>query len=279
MSARSWKAALGLLAALALAGCGTDASGTGGDVDAGDAEAEVDATPTYGDGLPTHAVGWFALEACPLGWTPMEEAVGRTILPTPKGGSMAIAVGDPLPLGAEPKHGHVAKTKVEVPPQSFAAAGGGNDGHASSGSLDVDVTVEHASAELPLLHLLACEKLAIAAPWAAPLPTGMTSFFRIPICPTGWVSVPDAPGRFVVGLPDKGAPNAVFGGTPLADQEKRQHTHALNGSLATTPNGVALLSGCCNDGFAKNGSYPFSATTEPETVALPYVQLSFCVKQ
>lgn len=270
---------LALLAALALAGCGTDASGIGGDVDAGDAGDDADATPSYGDGLPTHAVGWFALQECPLGWTSMEEAVGRTMLPTPRGGSMAIPVFDPLKLGEAPKHAHAAKTKVDVATQSFAAVGGGNDGHASAGSLDVDVALDDASGDLPLVHLLACEKLAIAAPWAAPLPTGMTSFFRTPTCPSGWVTVPDAPGRFIVGLPDKGEPSAVFGGTPLDDQEKRGHTHAVTGSLVTSPNGVALLSGCCADGFAKNGSYPFSVTTDPAPIALPFVQLSFCVKQ
>lgn len=282
MSARvrpSLALAFSCVLALALSGCGTDASGIGGDVDGG-SDADADETPTYGDGLPTHAVGWFAAQACPLGWAPMDEAAGRTILPTPTGGSMAVAIGEPLRTGESRKHAHAAKTKVEVPTQSFSAIGGsGNDGLASAGSLDVDVPLDDASSELPYVHLLACEKLSLPVPWAKAIPRAMTSFFRLPKCPDGWATLPDSPGRFPVGLPDKAAPGLPFGGSPLQDQEKRGHNHVVTGSLQTSPHGVALLSGCCADGYAKNGAYPISVTSEPSSVDLPYVQLAFCVKQ
>jgi hypothetical protein len=107
----------------------------------------------------------------------------------------------------------------------------------------------------------------------------MTSFFRMPKCPDGWASLADAPGRFLVGLPDKGVPATPFGGSPLQDQEKRGHNHVVTGSMQTSPNGVTLLSGCCADGYAKNGAYPISVTSDPASVDLPYVQLAFCVKQ
>lgn len=278
MSAR---ARFALALAFAICGCGTDASGTGDDnpVDAG-SDADADETPSYGDGLPTYAVGWFAAQACPLGWAPMDEATGRTILPTPSGGSMAVTIGTPLRTGESRKHAHAAKTKVEVPTQSFAAIGGsGNDGLAGAGSIDVDVPLDDASSQLPYVQLLACEKLSLPVPWAKAIPSGMTSFFRLPKCPDAWVSLPDSPGRFLVGLPDKGVPATPFGGTPLQDQEKRGHNHVVNGSFQTAPHGVALLSGCCADGYAKNGAYPISVTSDPSTVDLPYVQLAFCVKQ
>ena len=272
------RAALAL--ALALAGCGNDASGTAADVDAGvDADAAAE-TPSYGDGLPTHAVGWFSAQACPLGWTSMDEATGRTMLPLPTGGTLGATVGAPLLTGEQRTHVHAATTKVDVPTQSFAAiAGSGNDGLGAAGSIDVDVPLDPASAELPYVHLLACEKLAIAAPWAGALPSGMTSFFRLAQCPDGWSSPVVAAGRFLVGLPDKGSPATPFGGSPLSDQESRGHDHVVTGTFATTPNGVALLSGCCGDGYAKNGSYPMSVTAERAPVDLPYVQLAFCVKQ
>ncbi len=280
MSARSRYARVTLAAlALALAGCGTDASGTATDVDAG-SDADADETPHYGDGLPTHAVAWFSTQACPLGWTAVDEAAGRTILPTPTGGTLGATLGAPLRTGERRTHGHAAKTKVDVPAQSFAAIGGsGNDGLASAGSLDVDVPLDPASSELPYVQLLACEKLSIAAPWAGPLPAGMTSFFRLAACPDGWGPIAVASGRFLVGLPDKGTPAAAFGGGPLSDLESRGHDHVVTGSLATSPNGVALLSGCCADGYAKNGSYPISVTADRSPVDLPYVQLPFCVKR
>jgi hypothetical protein len=279
MSARA-RSMFTLSLALSLTGCGTDTSGIGGeDVDAG-SDADADETPTYGDGLPTNAVGWFATQACPLGWAPMDEATGRTILPTPTGGSMAVTVGAPLRTGESRTHAHAAKTKVDVPTQSFVAIGGsGNDGLANAGSLDVDVPLDEGSSQLPYVHLLACEKLSLAVPWAKAIPGGMTSFFRLPKCPDGWASLADSPGRMLVGLPDKGAPGTTFGGTPLQDQETRGHDHIVTGSLQTSAHGVTLLSGCCADGYAKNGAYPISVTSERSTVDLPYVQLAFCVKQ
>jgi hypothetical protein len=69
---------------------------------------------------------------------------------------------------------------------------------------------------------------------------------------------------------------AKFGGPPLDPGELRGHTHDLAGTLATSPKGIALASGCCAGGYAKNGSYPFSGATASASAAPPYLPLVAC---
>jgi len=62
-----------------------------------------------------------------------------------------------------------------------------------------------------------------------PIPLGTVAFFKLESCPSGWTSLEELQGRYVVGLPERGELAARVG-QPLANRENRSvgvHVHAL----------------------------------------------------
>jgi hypothetical protein len=49
-------------------------------------------------------------------------------------------------------------------------------------------------------------------------------------------------------------------------------------NLATTPHGIALASGCCGDGYARNDSYSTIEDTAATEASPPYLELLLCEK-
>jgi hypothetical protein len=122
---------------------------------------------------------------------------------------------------------------------------------------------------------MACKKAVDAQPSSKPLPRGLVGWFE-DACPAGWSPATALQGRYLVGLPPTGAAGATFGGPPLAPGELRTHTHPVTASVATTPKGIALLSGCCGDGYAQKGNYSFAGPSAPASAAIPYLPLAAC---
>jgi hypothetical protein len=242
---------------------------------------------TTGDPYPQNTIAFFNA-ACPSGWSPYSDGVGRTVVAVAVADGVGHQVLGPLASGANPTHTHSFSSSIEVKRVSYVGStGGGNENLAHSGKKDFSGTTNESSINVPYLQLMVCVKTD-AVPGAGVVPGGITAFFRDLSCPTGWANLPTAMnGRFLVGLPQNGSVQAHFGGRPLQSQENREHQHQFSGSVKTNSHGIAGNSGCCAEGYAKNGTYEYnrpdsasnSRSTGPGKANLPYIQLMQCRKQ
>jgi hypothetical protein len=186
--------------------------------------------------------------------------------------------GEALNPGADPQHKHMIASSISIEGTQFVAIGGCcNDSLASAGTKSFSTPADAVSPGLPYVTLLACTKRD--PPDTSPPPPQHTlMYFSTPSCPSGWTKNLFTQGRFPVGLPANGTPGLTFGGAPLAPLERRTHTHAFSGEVATEKRDVAIGSGCCTGGYAKNGTYPYTGVSSADDSGLPYMQLLQCEK-
>ena len=221
-----------------------------------------------GDGLPLGTVVWFDRPECPSGWQPYSPAIGRTISGT---GALAVAEarGDPLLSGAEPLHSHTVAGTGDVGSVSYAGiVGCCNGGLASDADISYAGEAQPASAGLPYLQLLPCEKVSAAVIGGPPQGLGHFSVFG---CADGAAPFPFAADRLLVGAPAEGALIASFGSGGLTS-----HDHEVAGTLPTPSQGIALISGCCGGGYASSGGVGISTATSEATAVFPEVALNTC---
>jgi hypothetical protein len=231
------------------------------------------------DPLPTGAISFFDHDACPPGWSSYAAARGRTIVPLPGDPDGKIdAVGAPLSDGEQRGHDHNGgAVPVTLPEVSFAGIVGGGNGVGAAGEVAFSLTTSSERTAPPYLALWACKKVATAvAPGSRPLPSGLVAYFET-ACPSGWGRSDKLDGHYLVGLPDGATSGLTFGGAPLSRGEERTHSHVVAGFATTSSKGIALLSGCCGGGFAKNGTHGFGGNTNAASAALPYLHLVACV--
>jgi len=108
-------------------------------------------------------------------------------------------------------------------------------------------------------------------------PSGAIAFFTGGACPAGWITATAVQGRLVVAVADGG--NAgVQVGTPLADQEDRQHQHTYTGTVTLPSKDIAGADGSNDQGAAAQATM-VTGTTGMATSSLPFVQVQPCVKQ
>jgi hypothetical protein len=262
------------LAALALAAC---AAGSVGDTAGSEGSGTA---PLRGDAIPAGAVSFFQTTVCPEGWAPHADAAGRVLLPGIGDVAPGTKYGEPLASGEDRLHSHEVSAELNLTPVSYAGiAGGGNAGVASAGKVAFSATTEPASTSLPYVQMLACKKAEEAVARARPLPSGMLMFFDANTCPEGWKQATATQGRLLVGLPAGAPADVSFGGDPLSIGEPRTHAHSSPITLKTSPHGIALASGCCGDGYAKDGAYTSLVDTSEGEAALPMLQLLQCQKE
>lgn len=229
-----------------------------------------------GDAAPVDAVSFFGGTACPMGWDAYAAADGRLLLPAMDPATAGAAHGTPLASGEDRTHTHPIDTVFALKSFDFIDVGGPNDGVASASAAAFKATTEPATAGLPYVQLLVCKKTA--PPIAGTIPAGMHLFFEGASCPAGWAQAQGTAGRFIVGLPQGAPPDEPFGGAALASKDTPTHGHAFSATLQTMPHGLAVVSGCCNDGFAENQSYTTVDITQGAEPALPYLELLQCQK-
>lgn len=240
------------------------------------ADIAVDAGPV-GDALPAHAVMFFSTNACPRGWSSFALAAGRFAMPTFRAQTQGTR-GMPLAPGEDRTHAHTASVPFTVAAVSFAGAGGGNNGIGAATSVSVPLALGAASTGVPYVQLLACEKNDAAVAHAVPLPAGMRMFVNASTCPTGFTQPLESQGRMPIGLPAGGMNGATWGGAPVGSSDSIRHHHVTNAALMTHPFGIALASGCCGNGYARNDSYTATATSDLVDADLPTVHLLECEK-
>lgn len=261
------------------AGASSSSSSSGGGTSVSSSSSSGGGTggaEPIGDAVPTGAVSFFGGATCPTGWDPYAAADGRLLLPALDPATSGTAHGTPLASGEERQHTHAIATFFALSSFQFIDVGGPNAGVAAAGNAAFTTTSEPASTGLPYVQFLVCKKSAPPAPGT--LPAGLHLFFEGQSCPAGWAPADVTAGRFLVGLPQGGMPDQPFGAEPLASMDVPAHGHAVTATLQTTPHGEAVLTGCCNGGFAKNDSYTTIANTDLAEPALPYLELLQCQK-
>ena len=109
------------------------------------------------------------------------------------------------------------------------------------------------------------------------VPSGTIAFFAGGACPAGWTTAAAVQGRLVVGVAD-GSKGGVTVGTPLGDQEDRQHQHAYTGTVQISSQNIAAADGSNNQGAAAQ-AYTVAGNTDMGSTSLPFVQVQPCLKQ
>ena len=107
-------------------------------------------------------------------------------------------------------------------------------------------------------------------------PSGAIAYFTGGACPAGWTTAANVQGRLVVAVAD-GSKSGMQVGTPLTDQEDRQHQHTYTGMVTLASKGVSAASGGNNSGAAAQ-AYTVTGTTGKASSSLPFVQVQPCLK-
>lgn len=237
-----------------------------------------------GDVLPQFTVSYFN-GPCPDGWdnAPLSSAVGRTLLPTPRGGGAGGFVGEALGSQEQPSHAHAeASGSISSPAKEFILIDGCcNDSLGHSGTHSMHGSADTGHSGIPYIQYNACIKQA--APSAGDVPSGLLTFSLVP-CAGDFSAFNAAAGRYVVGLNPNGQPVATFGGPNLKPSEIRTHTHTMNGTMDFPEHDIAGGSGCCAHDYAASGKHGFTGTTEVDTshskydsaVQAPYYTVFLC---
>lgn len=236
------------------------------------------AAQVSGDALPFGAISFFNLKQCPAGWEPMTQASGLFTVPLVEGAGNAGISGTALVVAAQPEHKHGIASSIQLPGTNFAGiAGCCNEHLADDGVKNWSSVTANSTTNLPYVELLLCMKNTAPSVAQSP-PRGLLVYNGFLSCPSGWTQNLANQGRFVVGLPNQGKAGLSFGGAPLKPLEARTHTHEFEGGVALTSRNVALISGCCADGYGKNGTYSYKGTSAESASDLPYIQLLQCEK-
>lgn len=267
-----------LLLALAAASCASTGRAPGG-ADGGPPDMTMIFEPGPGDSFPTGAISFFKLMTCPDGWDSLPAAANRFVVPTVGADKSGVTAGEPLKSGEDREHLHPVAATATLREVSYAGiAGEANHGLAQAAPVKVMTTSGKASTNLPYVQLRVCKKSAPPKWFPTPIPPGTLLFFDAQSCPAGWSQAKATQGRFLVGLPSRGAPGASFGGPPLAAKEDRVHAHTVQGAFSTNAQGIALAAGCCAGGYAQNGAYTLQSATDINPAGLPYIEYLQCRK-
>ncbi len=98
-------------------------------------------------------------------------------------------------------------------------------------------------------------------------PQGEIAFFTGGACPAGWTTAATVQGRLVVAVADGGSAGVQVG-SPLGDQEDRQHRHTYTGMVTLAPKNIAAADGSNNSGAASQ-AYTVTGTTDMAASSLP----------
>jgi hypothetical protein len=79
------------------------------------------------------------------------------------------------------------------------------------------------------------------------VPAGMVAYISGGLCPTGWTPASNVEGRITIAVSD-GKDLGVQVGTPLGDQEDRNHTHSYAGELELPAKSISASDGPNQEG-------------------------------
>lgn len=239
-------------------------------------------------------VAFFNQQSCPVDWEPYNKLNGRYILPAPddtETGEFNKAFGS-----GKQEHGHAITiapdglntVKVNINDIGMEASEKGILGVARNGWAKNASPIEDISARnygndnsetIPHVELLPCIKTKQRGN-IKDLPGDMMAFMTAENCPNGWSEKSSSHGRYLVGLTKQ--PHAKSGTTfgsalPLRSGEIRQHDHTVNYVFNWPHRGFVGFTGSSNNGFAADGNYDITGTTNKSTLNMPYVQIRHCI--
>ncbi|MDJ0629689.1 MAG: hypothetical protein QNJ44_15635 [Rhodobacter sp.] len=238
------------------------------------------------DALPMFSIAYFD-GPCPDGWdnTALASAVGRTLLPTPRGGGAGGFIGEALTSQQAPEHTHAtASGSIDSPAKEFVLIDGCcNDSLGHSGTHSMSGSAAKHESGLPYIQYNACLK---SDPPSGSLPSGILTFSLVQ-CSGSFTPYNAASGRYIVGLNPNGQPAATFGGPNLQPSEIRTHTHDMAGTMSFNSHNIAGASGCCAHDYAASGNINFTGTTQvnptkgkyDSAVQAPYYTAFMCQSQ
>ena len=113
------------------------------------------------------------------------------------------------------------------------------------------------------------------------LPSGALFFSPLLGCDAlkgGWALAAASSGRFIAAMAQGGVPGATFGGDSLLPNATSEAgtQHALQGAFHVGSDDLAIMQGCCAQGYAASADVPFEALTGPEPARFPYLMAALC---
>jgi hypothetical protein len=223
------------------------------------------------DSMPFLTEAYFA-GPCPEGWSYLDGAKGRFLVPSPQGAGSGAFAGEALNGRDPPKHKYSKITgSIYLPSKNFVLIGGCcNNNLGDNGDYSISGNTDEVKDNLPYIQYSAC--LKSAQPDATPVPSGVLTFSALPYCPAGWTEETAVRGRYIIGLPDNGTPYYSFGGDPLAPGEVRANSLPVNGNIQFNGHNIAGASGCCAGGYASSGSFAINGgkTVPNQDAVHPY---------
>lgn len=233
------------------------------------------------DAYPLGAIAYFNLQSCPAGWETASELAGFSLVPfaAVPPGMLGKTVNSPLAGGEARSHTHTLSSSISVPEVKYVGVvGGRNSDTSKDGTMKVTGGTDLVDAGIPYIQLLLCRKTAFQRAQNPPLgiPQTVAAFFETGDCPTGWKLTPVTSGRFLVGLPSGGMPEAAFGGPALSVGENRTHSHGFASAFTIPSTGVGLAAGCCAEHYGAQGTFQFQGSTDPAAAGFPYAIVTQC---
>ena len=233
--------------------------------------------------VPFGTVAYFhpKVATCPPGWAPFTQSSGRYLVGSGETGSPTVI----SPNGAQEvgqdasSHVHFFATQFDTVDQTFSGlAGCCNGGPSAQGTVEVSGDSYIDATGVPYYSLLTCTQQNSTVESDLP---DQALLFNIVQCPEGYVLATDQSGYLLVSLPSNGTAEAAFGSpTKLSsDNLTPSHFHYFSGSFSPPSAGVGLVAGCCTGGYAHSQEYSFSGSTNPQTVDIPFLLLSLCIKK
>jgi hypothetical protein len=193
-------------------------------------------------------------------------------------------VGTGLTNGEQRQHTHPFTGSFDAGDQAYDGDSGSHIHPGTSGTKTFSGTTAAANPQVPYVQLLLCQKVnpkSTDPAYAAP--TSVLTYVSAETCLDGWKPVPDpdSSGRFMVGLPEGGTPQATFGGSELGSPGAPiQHEHGLTGQVTLNQKCVELACGCnpgCIKGFAQKGAKTISGAASGPPIDVPYLPVTACI--
>ncbi|MCB9727635.1 MAG: hypothetical protein H6746_04010 [Deltaproteobacteria bacterium] len=241
-----------------------------------DADTVADAATPWLVAAPAGALSFMPGTSCPAGWERVEAAEGRLVKGTVDPLQVGVTAGAPLTGTTPPVHSHAFTTELVVGSTGIAGVTGCcTGGVGESGSNPLSGTTGPAPDGMPAVYEVLCRALpSLEVAQAHPFPEGAVVFFDASSCPTGFLAMPEAEGRFIVGTPPGGTPGATVG-EPLSNGELRVHAHVITSSINVNEKSIAALGGG-NKELAAKGAHGFTAQSAQSASGWPYVQYLAC---
>jgi len=229
--------------------------------------------------IPYGTIGLFPPNStCPSGWITYLESAGRFLIPGYSYTGTVESQASPLISGEDRMHQHKFSTTFHTNNVEYVGiAGCCNSGPSADGTYPVNRMTDPSSTGIPYIQLLTCTSQAQT--FDSKLPSGTLLFNQI-ACTSGWNVSIEAPGRFLVSLPQGAVPGASFGGKslPPAFSAAINNSHDFMGSFDTKYCGVGLASGCCAHDYAGNAEYTFGGHSADASVDLPFLAVPQCLQ-